>query len=106
MWAGVQNVSRPIVMCQEMSHSRPTMMLVDPASIAVRYQGTAAALSTRGRGAAAAWATDSIGVSLNGPIVIRRGRNRRFQGWVVRGDGGLYPFTAFLMNSPTSCFSF
>ena len=39
MWAGVQKVSRPIVMCHEMSHSSPTMMLVEPASIAVRYQG-------------------------------------------------------------------
>src|SRR5215203_2509674 len=65
MWAGVQNVSRPIVMCHEMSHSRPTMMLVDPASIAVRYHGSAAARSTRGR-ARAGWATDSMDESSSG----------------------------------------
>ena len=53
MWAGVQNVSRPIVMCHEMSHSRPRMMLVEPASIAVRYHGTTAACAARGRARAA-----------------------------------------------------
>ena len=60
MWAGVQKVSRPIVMCQEMSHSRPMTMLVEPASMAVRYQGRAATLATRGRAVAGAWATDSM----------------------------------------------
>src|SRR5436309_950826 len=67
MWAGVQEVSRPMVMCHEMSQSRPTMMLVEPASIAVRVHGKAAARScgrTAGISAAAVTgARDSIGRS-------------------------------------------
>src|SRR5215510_12911062 len=62
MCAGVQKVSRPIVMCHEMSHSRPTAMLVEPISMADRYQGKPAAISTRGR-TTAAGATDSIAPS-------------------------------------------
>src|SRR6185295_10098744 len=61
-WAGVQKESRPIVMCHEMSHSRPTTMLVEPTSMAERYQGKAAAGFTRGT--AAAGATDSMDRSL------------------------------------------
>src|SRR5262245_26894931 len=39
--AGVQNVSRPIVRCHEMSHRTPTMTLVDANRTAYRNQGTA-----------------------------------------------------------------
>src|SRR5215467_4876240 len=40
-WAGVQNVSRPIPMCQEMSQYRPTVVEVTASTDAQRYQGTA-----------------------------------------------------------------
>src|SRR5215207_326463 len=62
MWAGVQKVSRPMVMCQEMSQRIPTTMLVEPTSMAGTCQGRAAeaaALSTRDEGAEAG-AIDSM----------------------------------------------
>ncbi len=82
MWAGVQKVSRPIVMCQEMSQSRPTMMLVDPASMAVRYQGRAA-LAARGSRTGGYGATDSMTVLLATEWLLRgytmRGMIRSFR---------------------------
>src|SRR5207248_9954575 len=47
MWAGVQNVSRPIERCHEMSQTTPTFALVAAISAAATYQGT-----PPGRGAA------------------------------------------------------
>src|SRR5262245_37173886 len=38
--AGVQNVSRPIVRCHEMSHVTPTMTLAEAKSTAYRNHGT------------------------------------------------------------------
>ena len=43
MWAGVQNVSRPMVMCHEMSQISPTRMLVAPRTTAIRWSGRARA---------------------------------------------------------------
>ena len=40
MWAGVQNESRPMVRCQEMSHRMPAMTLVDANATAHRGQRT------------------------------------------------------------------
>src|SRR6185437_13826792 len=40
MWAGVQNVSRPIVLCHEMSHITPTITHSDASSTTGRYHGT------------------------------------------------------------------
>ena len=40
MWAGVQNVSRPIVRCHEMSQITPSTTLVEAKSTAQTYQGT------------------------------------------------------------------
>src|ERR1051325_8098097 len=40
MWAGVQNVSRPIERCHEMSQMTPTFALVAAISAATTYQGT------------------------------------------------------------------
>ena len=39
-WAGVQNESRPMDRCQEMSHWTPTMTLVDAKATASSGQGT------------------------------------------------------------------
>src|SRR2546427_11711207 len=41
--AGVQNVSRPIERCQEMSQMMPTFALVAATSVAATYQGRCAA---------------------------------------------------------------
>src|SRR5947209_16854815 len=41
--AGVQNVSRPIERCQEMSQMMPTLALVAATSVAATYQGRCAA---------------------------------------------------------------
>src|SRR5690242_3781167 len=43
MWAGVQNVSRPIERCHEMSQMTPTFALVAATSAATTYHGGAAA---------------------------------------------------------------
>src|SRR5579863_203159 len=43
MWAGVQNVSRPIDMCQEMSQCPPIIAEVTAATVDQTYQGTRAA---------------------------------------------------------------
>src|SRR2546421_1331153 len=52
--AGVQNVSRPIERCQEMSQMMPTFALVAATSVAATYQGRCAASGgARGGGAAA-----------------------------------------------------
>jgi hypothetical protein len=40
MWAGVQNVSRPMERCQEMSQWTPTMEHVTAAVAHQTYQGT------------------------------------------------------------------
>src|SRR4029077_1761865 len=40
MWAGVQNVSRPIERCHEMSQMTPTFALVAAISAAATYHGT------------------------------------------------------------------
>src|SRR5713226_4085320 len=49
MWAGVQNVSRPTVLCQEMSQISPTAMLV--AANASKNPGQASGeLATRSAG--------------------------------------------------------
>ena len=40
MWAGVQNVSRPMERCQEMSHWPPIMAEVTPKTAHQTYQGT------------------------------------------------------------------
>src|SRR5207237_10737096 len=51
MWAGVQNVSRPIERCHEMSQMTPTFALVAAISAAATYQRTTpgrAATSLRG----------------------------------------------------------
>src|SRR6185312_5840111 len=42
MCAGVQNVSRPMVLCHEMSHITPTITHSDATNTAGRYQGTPA----------------------------------------------------------------
>jgi hypothetical protein len=42
MWAGVQNVSRPMERCQEMSHWPPIMAEVTPKTAHQTYQGTRA----------------------------------------------------------------
>src|ERR1700733_3171941 len=42
-WAGVQNVSRPMVMCQEISQYKPKVMEVTAAVPDQTCQGTAAA---------------------------------------------------------------
>src|SRR5262249_3458180 len=51
-WAGVQKVSRPILLCQEMSHTLPTLPEVTASTQAQIYQGTrvdsARALSATG----------------------------------------------------------
>ena len=57
MCAGVQNVSRPMDMCHEMSHTMPTTMLVAASTVATSGHGIAAADSAsraRENGAAAA----------------------------------------------------
>src|SRR5438309_6180156 len=46
--AGVQNVSRPIERCQEMSQMMPTFALVAATSVAATYQGTGAASGAAG----------------------------------------------------------
>src|SRR5688572_31898475 len=51
-WAGVQNVSRPIVMCHEMSQMTPTTMLVDAKSTAGMCHGIADARALAARAAA------------------------------------------------------
>src|SRR5579872_5989412 len=93
MWAGVQKVSRPIVMCQEMSHSRPTMMLVDPASMAVRYQGRGA-LAARGS-ATGVRTTDSMTVLLARERTLQRLYDARHDSALPRahppGDGPRRP---------------
>src|SRR5690349_11395111 len=43
MCAGVQNVSRPMVRCHEMSQITPTIVLVAASNAALRYQGTVVA---------------------------------------------------------------
>src|SRR2546429_3034927 len=48
--AGVQNVSRPIERCQEMSQMMPTFALVAATSVAATYQGTGAASGAAGGG--------------------------------------------------------
>src|SRR6266568_1155393 len=61
MWAGVQNVSRPTVLCQEMSQISPTAMLV--AASASKNPGQAAGeLATRSAdiGEGTAWAEAEI----------------------------------------------
>src|SRR6266571_1404909 len=52
MCAGVQNVSRPIVRCHEMSQITPTPVLVAASNTAVRYQGTGAVVAGRGEAVA------------------------------------------------------
>ena len=52
-WAGVQNESRPMDRCHEMSQRTPTMTLVDANATAHRGQGaTEAAARDRGAGTA------------------------------------------------------
>src|SRR5881398_429689 len=48
MWAGVQNVSRPIERCYEMSQTTPTFALVAAISAAATYQGTRPDAARRG----------------------------------------------------------
>src|SRR5437667_11382396 len=52
--AGVQNVSRPIERCQEMSQMMPTFALVAATSVAATYQGTGAASGAAGAAGVAA----------------------------------------------------
>src|SRR2546430_6312013 len=52
--AGVQNVSRPIERCQEMSRMMPTFALVAATSVAATYQGTGAASCAAGAAGVAA----------------------------------------------------
>jgi hypothetical protein len=53
MWAGVQNVSRPIVLCQEMSQKTPVAANVTAATAHQTDQGTASArVRTSGSSAA------------------------------------------------------
>src|SRR5207244_9143032 len=52
--AGVQNVSRPIERCQEMSQMMPTFALVAATSVAATYQGTGAASGAAGAAGGAA----------------------------------------------------
>src|ERR1043166_7477613 len=59
MWAGVQNVSRPIERCHEMSQMTPTFALVAAISAAATYQGT-----TPGCGAAPARGPVAAGTGL------------------------------------------
>ena len=59
MCAGVQNVSRPIVMCHEMSQYTPTPMLVIANSAATTCHGTA---PVRGAEMVAARGTSAAGV--------------------------------------------
>ena len=55
MCAGVQNVSRPIVMCHEMSQISPRMMLVAANTVATSGQGSdSARASARADGGASA----------------------------------------------------
>lgn len=66
MWAGVQNESRPMVRCQEMSHIPPTMTLVDANATArsghvAREVADAASRATTGAAVeGAAEATDDM----------------------------------------------
>src|SRR5439155_7589163 len=62
--AGVQNVSRPIERCQEMSQMMPTFALVAATSVAATYQGTGAA---RGAAGAAGGAAPPIGLRVVTP---------------------------------------
>src|SRR6266513_2093150 len=49
--AGVQNVSRPIERCQEMSQMMPIFALVAATSVAATYQGRGAAVGAAGAAA-------------------------------------------------------
>jgi hypothetical protein len=51
MWAGVQNVSRPIVMCQAMSQMSPTTMLVAANTVAARGHDAGSARARAGSSA-------------------------------------------------------
>src|SRR5437879_10530778 len=57
MWAGVQNVSRPIDRCHEMSHMAPTFTLVAAITAAATYHGTTAGRDVAGAGGAVAAVT-------------------------------------------------
>src|SRR5438445_794099 len=50
MWAGVQNVSRPIERCHEMSQMTPTFALVAAITAAATYHGTTAGRDVAGAG--------------------------------------------------------
>ena len=60
MWAGVQNESRPMDRCQEMSQMTPTRTLVDANATAHRGQGTTE-VATRDDDAGMAAATVEVG---------------------------------------------
>src|SRR5207245_11646583 len=57
MWAGVQNVSRPIERCHEMSQMTPTFTLVAAITAAATYHGTTAGRDVAGAGGAVAAVT-------------------------------------------------
>src|SRR5438445_8200398 len=57
MWAGVQNVSRPIERCHEMSQMTPTFALVAAITPAATYHGTTAGRDVAETGGAVAAAT-------------------------------------------------
>src|SRR5436309_15873175 len=65
--AGVQNVSRPIERCQEMSQMMPTFALVAATSAAATYQGRCAARRGGLRAGAAA--------AVSGVLVTRTRRH-------------------------------
>src|SRR5687767_4847827 len=79
MCAGVQNVSRPMVMCQEMSQRIPTTMLVEPASMAEMCQGREAGQASAIETGVAAGTIDSIGTSAirDKPVTARNLRAER-----------------------------
>src|SRR6266545_7044118 len=75
MCAGVQNVSRPMVSCHEMSHTMPTRMHIAANTTAAQGQG-ARALTCRARVAAGASAGVKTGLILVVSIQENLGRTR------------------------------
>src|SRR5260370_40103883 len=68
MCAGVQNVSRPIVRCHEMSHRMPMQIDVPPATTAQTYHETFPAAATRA-GAPCAWALGASATRLGAAAI-------------------------------------
>src|ERR1017187_7760009 len=76
MWAGVQNVSRPIDRCHEMSQRSPTTMLVAPSAAAITGPATGEPASS------------SVGMTRSRSALTDRLMRRLSQERLVQKDAG------------------